>query len=89
MGRAGLPATSDTELAELRLTQVNQTYIYDLKINDHGSFRFNSLVELSSGRGRTRIKAGMEYSPADNAIKLVTMFKCRAARANDPTWQWT
>ena len=72
--RAGLHEASDTELAELLLEKVNQSYIYDLKVNDHGAFLFNSMIELRSLRGHTRIRAGMEYLPAENRLRLVTMF---------------
>jgi hypothetical protein len=72
--RAGLHETTDAALAELLLEKINQTYIYDLKVNDHGSFLFNSLIELRSSRGRARIKAGVEYLPAENKLRLVTMF---------------
>lgn len=71
---AGLLEIMHDDLADILLEKVNQTYIYDLKVNDHGSFLFNSTIERPSAVRRTRMKAGLEYVPAVNKLRLVTMF---------------
>lgn len=69
--RAGLSEVQPAELEKVIAAKLQANYIYNMCQNDdHGVVKFNILVE----HGECRLTVALEYVPADQTVRLITMY---------------
>lgn len=74
---AGLAEVSSDEFAAQILDRIHENYIYELAHSEeHDTSKFNIILEFASGSppDPLRVLAGLEYQPAQESLRLITLF---------------
>lgn len=72
--RAGEAGTVD-ELKALIREKIEHNYIYDMVFDAEWNVsRFNVVLQLGSGAGRYRVRAGLKYQPEAKQLELITLY---------------
>lgn len=75
LARAGIESMSELELQDLIASKITRNYIYKLEFKHEKSF-FNIVLEVKNPDSVTpvRLLASLEYQPADNLLRLITLY---------------
>lgn len=75
MNAAGLAHADCEKVASMIVSKMQDNYIYNLLLNEHGVAKFNLMLQMDGKTGRpVKLTAVLEYRPHEKVLRLISLF---------------